>query len=87
MDKQYPSLEQITRPAPRWVIDRFEEDWAVLDNSDTRETISLPISHLPKDAKPGTTLIKTDGKWHINEADTAARSARIKDKFARLKAK
>ena len=85
MDKQSLCLEEITRPAPKWVIDRVEEGWAVLENSDTREIMSLPMEHLPKDAKCGSTLIRTNSKWYVNEADTAERAARIKDKFARLK--
>jgi len=84
MDKQYPHLETITRAAPRWVIDRMEDGWAVLENSDTHEVINLPEAHLPTGAKPGTTLIRINSKWHINEADTAARSVRIKEKFAKL---
>ncbi|MCL2199503.1 MAG: DUF3006 domain-containing protein, partial [Defluviitaleaceae bacterium] len=79
-------LHEITREAPKWVIDRIEDEtWAVLENSDTHEIISLPIGNLPKDAKPGTTLIRQDGKWYINEADATARAAKIAEKFARIK--
>jgi hypothetical protein len=90
MDKKSISREgnffgEIHRAAPKWIIDRVEEGWAVLENPDTRESFSLPMSQLPKDAKPGSTLVKIDSKWYVNEADTAARSARIKDKFSRLK--
>ncbi|MCL2577236.1 MAG: DUF3006 domain-containing protein [Defluviitaleaceae bacterium] len=84
MDKQSISLEEITRPAPKWVIDRIEEGWAVLE-SDIHEIMSLPVNQLPKDAKPGSTLIRVESKWYVNEADTAARVSRIKEKFARLK--
>ena len=80
-------IEFISREAPKWVIDRFEDTWAVLENSETHEIISLPISSLPKDVKPGSTLFKHHAKWYVNEADSAAREARINERFARIKAK
>ena len=76
-----------TRPAPKWIIDRFEEEWAVLQNTATYETISLPISSLPKKIKEGSTLIKIESKWYVNEADSAAREARINELFGKIKAK
>jgi len=87
MDKKYISLEEVRRPAHRWIIDRFEESWAVLENPDTREVISIPVNQLPQDARPGTTLIRTEMKWYVNEADTAERAARIKEKFAQIKSR
>ncbi|MCL1862297.1 MAG: DUF3006 domain-containing protein [Defluviitaleaceae bacterium] len=80
-------LNEITREAPKWIIDRIEDEtWAVLENSETHEIISLPVGSLPKDSKPGTTLIRQDGKWYVNEADTAKRAAKIAESFARIKA-
>ena len=84
MDKVFTT---INRPCPQWVIDRFEEEWAVLENSETHEIISLPIEKLPKGVQPGSTLIRTNSKWYVNEAETAAREARINERFARIKAK
>jgi hypothetical protein len=83
MAKVFTSLK---REPPKWVIDRIEDDvWAVLENTETREVISLPLSGLPKGADAGSTLIKTEGKWYINEADSAARHKRINDRFTRIK--
>lgn len=87
MDKPYSSLDEITRAAPRWVFDRVEEEWAVLENSETHEVINLPTSQLPSNAKPGSTLVRIESKWYVNEADTAARAARIAERFARIKEK
>jgi hypothetical protein len=82
MDNQFISLN---REAPKWIIDRFEENWAVLSNSATHEIISLPVETLPKKIREGTTLVKTEGKWYVNEADSLAREKRINERFARIK--
>jgi hypothetical protein len=84
MEAQFISLN---REIPKWVIDRFEESWAVLENSATHEIISLPIASLPKDIRPGSTLVKIESKWYVNEADSIARESRINERFARIKAK
>lgn len=73
------------REAQKWVVDRFEESWAVLENTATREIISLPRASLPKNTREGTTLVKIESKWYVNEAETAAREARINERFARIK--
>lgn len=87
MDNQLSDLKIISRPIPKWVIDRFEEDWAVLTNADTHESISLPQTNLPPDIKEGYTVIRQNGKWYLDEADTTARKQRISERFARIKAK
>jgi hypothetical protein len=84
MEKIFTSLR---RPAQKWVIDRFEESWAVLENSDSHEVISLPATNLPNGVEAGSTLIKHGSKWYVDEADTAARAARISERFARIKEK
>jgi hypothetical protein len=84
MDKIFTTHK---RQAPKWVIDRFEEEWAVLENSDTHEVISLPAASLPKDAKSGSTLVKQGTKWYVNEADTAAREKMINEKFSRIRSR
>ncbi|MCL1844248.1 MAG: DUF3006 domain-containing protein [Defluviitaleaceae bacterium] len=85
MEKIFSYIEQ--RPAPQWVCDRVEESWAVLENSDTREVISLPLSSLPKNTRPGSTLVKFESKWYINEAETTARAKEINKRFAAIKAR
>lgn len=84
MDKVFISLK---RAPQKWVIDRFEETWAVLENSETYQVISLPIASLPKAIRPGDTLIKQGTKWYKDDAETAAREKRINERFARIKSK
>jgi len=86
MDKQLnASLEIISRAVPQWVVDRIEEGWVVLENTDTLESISIPQQALPKNTNPGDTLIKQNSKWYKNDAETEARKKRISERFARIK--
>jgi len=72
---------------PQWTVDRIEEGWAVLNNTDTLESINIPLSLLPQNTNPGDTLIRLDGKWYKNDTETAARKQRISERFARIRAK
>jgi len=76
----------IRREIPMWVVDRFEEGWAVLENAETRETINLPKDGLPRGVKPGDTLRKHHSLgWYLDNAETAARAKRISERFNRIK--
>jgi len=69
----------------KWVIDRFEEDSAVLESTTTLETIALPKADLPKEANPGDTLFMQDGEWQFDHEETEARRKRIQERFRRIK--
>jgi hypothetical protein len=79
------TVKLIRRQAPKWIVDRFEESWAVMENCETHEIISLPTANLPKNIREGSTLINFESKWYVNEADSAAREKRINERFQRLK--
>jgi len=79
------ALERITRLVPNWVIDRIEDGWAVLENTSTREVISVHATKIPDRAKPGDTLLNYKSKWLINLADTKARAERVKARFSQVK--
>ena len=68
----------------RWTIDRFEENFAVLENG--VETIIEKKSKIPRDVREGTDLIWENDAWRTDDAETAARAARIKERFERIKA-
>ena len=68
-----------------WIIDRFEEDLAVAQDSKTMETINISKKELPPEVKPGDTIENHDGEWLINRQDTSARAHRIKIMFDRIK--
>jgi len=69
----------------KWVIDRYEEDWAVLENMETGEPEDFPRSVMPKGSKPGSTVFMQDGQWVIDHEDTAARRSKIQSRFARIR--
>ena len=69
----------------KWVVDRFEEEYAVLETS-AGEIISVPILALPEGTVPGSTLINQNNKWFQDHDETTAREKRIQERFARIKA-
>ena len=71
----------------KWIVDRFEESDAVLENAVTLETLSLPKSDLPENTKPGDTLMMRNGIWHFDKIETKARQQRIQERFNRIKAR
>jgi len=83
MDSKFTSTDK-----PRkWIIDRFEEHNAVLEDAVTLETVSIPACGLPANANPGDTLILKDSVWHFDHEETAARGARISELFHKIKQK
>lgn len=54
-----------------YIIDRFEEDVAVLECSD-RTTVEVPLTSIPKGAKEGDCLIETGGIFTVDKTATAA---------------
>lgn len=72
----------------KWVIDRFEEDFVVLENIKSLEVIELPRGSLPEDVREGMALIQDKGQFLLDlSEEAAARSHRIREKFNRLKRK
>jgi hypothetical protein len=69
----------------RITIDRFEEDYAVCEDALGLTMRTLHRSELPKEAKAGDTLFYMDNQWYIDKEETAARAARIKSMFERIK--
>ncbi len=69
-----------------WIIDRFEEDIAVLEEAGKPGTFSLPRLELPPEAKEGDALSKdAAGNYIIDADETGRRRARIKSLLERLK--
>jgi hypothetical protein len=78
----------------RWVIDRIEEGIAVLEGieavegAETVETVELPKKKLPKGAREGYVLTDDGvdgGQLRLDREETAARAARLRERFERLK--
>jgi hypothetical protein len=85
----------------RWVIDGIEDGIAVLESIEAAETagaddapempetLECPKRELPKGAREGQVLTDdgiAGGPLRIDREATAARAARIRERFERLKA-
>lgn len=68
-------------PDEIYVIDRFEENIAVLENRTTQEIKNVPISVLPKDLKEGSVLKCIDGKYIVYNEQAEEIENRIKNKM------
>ena len=80
-------MAEISTCTDKFVIDRIESGFAVLENAQTLENVTIAAAELPKGATSGHTLVNAGGAWQIDHADTAARRKRISEKFNRLKSK
>ena len=69
----------------RYVVDRFEEDIAILINDDTDEIIELDKSSLPSSIHEGSILNYVDGEYIEDTLEEAKRRESIRDRFNKLK--
>ena len=69
-----------------WVLDRLEEQLAVLED-DTCILQTVARSLLPPDVREGDVLEQTADGWQINAAETAQRRARILARQTKLRKK
>jgi len=66
----------------QYIIDRFEEDWAVCQNRKTKEMLNLRRNLFPSDAKEGDFFEYEDEKVKILD-NTALRES-IRQRMKRL---
>ena len=73
----------------KWVIDRIEEDLAVIENISTLESVVWAVADLPEGAREGSALVREEAGatgFLLDTSDEAKeRSRRIREKFERLK--
>lgn len=68
-----------------FTLDRFEGDFAVLENRNTKEMTDIPISNIPSNAKEGDILKLSNGSYVIDYEEARAVSDRIREKMDSLK--
>lgn len=62
----------------KYIIDRFEGDFAVCENYDTEEIIDILKEKLPNDAKEGDIIFKDDNEnFCIDYEETRLRKERM----------
>ncbi len=75
--KKLDAIEEFT-------IDRFEGDFAVIEDRNTGKMLDIKKEDLPENAKEGDILDKINGKYIVNEEKTLEAKERIKDKMKNL---
>ena len=69
----------------RWIIDRFEEGFALLEDPETMETKEFPRTELPEGTREGDILIEEEGVFNLDRGETEKRAKNIRERFNRLK--
>ena len=67
-----------------FTVDRFEENYVVLENRKTNGFINVNKNELPEDIDEGDILDRINGKYIIDRAKTEEVSNRISDKMNNL---
>ena len=69
-----------------YVLDRFEGEIAVIEESSEENITLLEISRalLPSDAEEGDILILDNGQWMIDKEATIQRRSQIENRLRRL---
>lgn len=75
--KKLDAIEEFT-------IDRFEGDFAVLEDRNTGKMLDVKKEDLPENVKEGDILDKINGKYTVNPEKTLETKERIKDKMKNL---
>ena len=65
-------------------VDRFEGEYAVLENRKTNETKNVKKDMLPENKKEGSILQYVNGKYTYNEELTKEENNRIQDRMNKL---
>ncbi len=70
---------------PMYTLDRFEGEFAVLENRNTKEMLDIHVSDIPSNAKEGDILKLSNGSYVVDYEETRAVSERIRKKMNNLK--
>ena len=65
-------------------VDRFEGEYAVLENRKTNETKNVKKDMLPENIKEGSILQYVNGKYTYNEELTREETKKIQDRIKKL---
>jgi len=61
----------------KFIIDRFEGDYAICEDQETEDMVDILIKELPEDAKEGDIIIEEDGKYITGHEETKSRKEEI----------
>lgn len=77
-------LRNMNNEIKEYTIDRFEGDFAVCEDRDTGEMVDFKRDDLPQNAREGSILKYSDGKFEIDSKQEQEVSERIKQKMDNL---
>ena len=77
-------LAEDTKEEITYVIDRFEENYAVCENRETREMINIEVSKLPSNIKEGDVLTYKDNIFSVNTELQKEIEERIQEKVKNI---
>ena len=69
----------------KYIIDRIEDNIAILENQDTKEFININTNLLPQNIKEGMILSLINNTYTIDKKATEERRKEILEKFKRLR--
>ena len=84
LEKKY---SDILRDGDTYTVDRFENEFAILENRNTRKTVNISIFKLPNNLKEGDILTISNGKFILNNEETQSLQNDIQNRFDKLKKK
>lgn len=67
-----------------FIIDRFEEEYVVCENSETKKMENIEKYKIPKEAKKGDVLVLVDGEYLLDIYKTEERKRVIHKKIQGL---
>ncbi len=67
-----------------YIIDRFEENFAVCQNTVSEKIENIESNLIPKEAREGDVIVFTDGKYFLDSEKTKERKKMIEEKFNSL---
>ena len=68
----------------KFVIDRFEGEYAVCENIETQEMVDIPIELIPEVAQEGSVLTEENGVFELDLNGEEQRRQRIEEKMKGL---
>ncbi len=78
---------EIFRDGETFTIDRFENEFAILENRETGKFFNISIFKLPNNLKEGDILSFSNGQFFLNDDKTTHVQEDIQSKFDKLKKK
>ena len=68
-----------------WIVDRIEENIAVLEQKVTKEKKEIDITTLPFSVHEGSLLSLKEGKYILEEENKRKRRKEIEERFKKLR--